>query len=102
MDNYTRGVGEIQIFLVNVYPGSTNGSWYRNGVLLTNGAKYIITRNIGSYRRLVVLNTQLVDGGEYVYAVNGVESKGYLTVTGMYFAPLYILLLYFFCHLSEE
>ncbi|XP_071104434.1 uncharacterized protein [Haliotis cracherodii] len=81
MDNNTRGVGEIQSFRVNVSPESTNGSWYRNGVLLTNGAKYIITLNTGSLRRLVVQNIQLVDGGEYVYAVNGVESKGYLTVT---------------------
>lgn len=90
MDNFTRNVGESQSFLVNVSPGATAGAWFRNGVPLTSGAKYSITQNTGTLRRMTVQNIQTSDSGEYVYVVNGVESKGYLTVTRMYFYTLYI------------
>ncbi|XP_071100024.1 SCO-spondin-like isoform X1 [Haliotis cracherodii] len=80
MDNFTRSVGDSQSFLVNVSPGATAGAWFRNGVPLTSGAKYTITQNTGTLRRMTVQNIQTSDSGEYVYVVNGVESKGYLTV----------------------
>ncbi|XP_067654843.1 SCO-spondin-like isoform X1 [Haliotis asinina] len=80
LNNFTRNVGESQSFEVTVSPGFMGGSWFRNGVPLTSGSKYVITPDTGLVRRLTVNNIQSGDAGEYVYVVNGVESRGFLTV----------------------